>query len=43
MVKILYSWIRRLTIDKMSILIKVVYRFNAIPIGIAMAFFFKQK
>ena len=33
------SWIGRISIVKMTILSKVIYRFNAIPIKLSMAFF----
>ena len=33
------SWIARISIVKMTILSKVIYRFNAIPIKLSMAFF----
>ena len=37
------SWIDRINIVKMTILRKAIYRFNAIPINIAMAFIHRTR
>ena len=36
---IMCSWTKRINIVKMTIISKVIYRFNAIPIKISIAFF----
>jgi hypothetical protein len=37
------SWIGRIKIIKMSILLEAIYKFNAIPTKITMSFFFQKK